>query len=567
LLAAGLTRFRLWAPDRDRMLLEIEGHPPRAMERGTDGWFHSDVDVGAGARYRFRLSDDLTVPDPASRAQAEDVHGWSVLVDPYAYAWRSDGWRGRPWHEAVIYEAHVGIAGGFVGLAEQLPALRELGVTALEIMPVAAFSGERNWGYDGVLPYAPATAYGTPDELKALVDRAHELGLMIILDVVYNHFGPDGNYLSSYASGFFDEHLDTPWGAGIAFSREEVARFFIDNARMWIEDYQFDGLRFDAVHAIGDTAFLDRMAGEIRAHAGDRQVHLILENENNDAERLADGRFDAQWNDDFHNVLHVLLTDEDEAYYRDFTDRPAARLARCLGEGFIYQGEGSPNHDRRPRGSPSGHLAPTRFVSFLQNHDQVGNRAFGERLVRLTDLAKLRAATALLLLSPQIPLLFAGEEDGSDSPFLFFTDFHDALAEVVREGRRKEFAGIGAFADPERRAQIPDPNAHETFLRSRPAPGPEGGEWRHFYQNLLTLRSERIVPALPDAQSAGAEPIGDKAVIARWTMGDGKTLTLALNLGRDAVAFQPPAFDPFFAVGPDGQAGMLTPGALSAWLG
>ncbi len=566
-LAPDKTRFRLWAPDADAVTLEVDGRTAQAMERIEGGWFIAEAPVGAGARYRFRLPDDLAVPDPASRRQDGDVHGWSVVTDAGAYQWRTSGWRGRPWHETVLYEAHVGVAGGFVALADQLPALVDLGVTAVELMPVAAFSGMRNWGYDGVLPYAPASAYGTPDDLKALVDRAHEVGLMIFLDVVYNHFGPDGNCLPAYAGTFFDEGVHTPWGAGIAFKREEVARFFIDNARMWIEEYRFDGLRFDAVHAIGDAAFLDRMAEEMRPGAGDRHVHLVLENENNDAERLADTQFDAQWNDDFHNVLHVLLTDENEAYYRDFADRPAERLARCLSEGFIYQGEGSPNHDGRPRGSSSAHLPPTRFVSFLQNHDQVGNRALGERLMHLTSPAKLKAATALLLLAPQIPLLFAGEETGSVSPFLFFTDFHDELADAVREGRRKEFAGTSAFADPTRRAAIPDPNASDTFVRSRPEPGTEADSWRGFYRELLALRRERIVPGLPGCRSNGAAVIGEKAVTARWQMGNGAELTLALNVGDDPVQFAHPSSPSLFAIGGDAVLDVLAPGSLFAWLG
>jgi maltooligosyltrehalose trehalohydrolase len=565
IISAGRARFSIWAPDCERVLLELDGRAAQIMD-AQDGWFTAEAEAVPGARYRFRLSEDLAVPDPASRAQAADVHGWSLLVDPDAYVWQCPDWSGRPWHEAVIYEAHVGLAGGFRALADQLPELAALGITAIEIMPVAAFSGARNWGYDGVLPYAPASAYGSPDDLKALVDRAHACGLMILLDVVYNHFGPDGNYQPAYASRFFHPDVQTPWGAAIAFDRAEVANFFIDNARMWIEDYRFDGLRFDAVHAIGDVDFLDRMAGAIRAGAGPRPVHLVLENEMNDAARLADGRFDAQWNDDFHNVVHVLLTGETESYYRDFADRPAERLARCLGEGFVYQGEGSPNQHGKPRGNSSGHLPPTAFVSFLQNHDQVGNRAFGERLLRLVSPARLKAATALLLLAPQIPLLFMGEEDGCDSPFLFFTDFHDELADAVREGRRKEFAGLSAFSDPERRATIPDPNAHDTFHRSRPQPGPDGGTWRAFYRDLLALRRRLLVPRLPGAMALGAQAIANRAVMARWTMGDGSELSLALNLGDEAVPFDAPVTECIFALGPAG-GGTLHPGSFRAWLG
>ncbi len=542
------TLFRLWAPDRDAVTLEIDGAPTTPMWRDAEGWFTVEAEVMAGTRYRFRLDDDDVVPDPASRQQDGGVHGWSVVVDPDAYRWRTD-WQGRAWEEMVIQEVHVGALGGFAGVATHIPQMAAMGVTAIELMPVNAFGGTRNWGYDGVLPYAVAESYGTPDALKGLVDTAHEHGVAVFLDVVYNHFGPDGNYLGAYASPFFHADVDTPWGGAVAVDREPVRRFFIDNALMWINEYRIDGLRFDAVHAIDDDAFLDAMAREIRASTGDRRVHLVLENERNDADRLCAGAYDAQWNDDFHNVLHVLLTGETSAYYADFADRPAERLARCLGEGFIYQGEGSPNHDGRPRGKPSGHLPPTAFVSFLQNHDQIGNRALGERLTMLTDPARLRAATALLLLSPQIPLIFMGDEAGSDTPFLFFTDFHDELADAVREGRRKEFAKFAAFADESARAAIPDPNALATFSASVPRDGPDAGRWRTLYSDLLALRHRVIVPRLRGAMAMGAEAIGARAVVARWRMGDGAVLTIALNLGDEAVAFPGVEGDVVFAEG------------------
>lgn len=565
LIAPGRTRFRLWAPDLSEAALEVEGRPSLPMNPCDDGWFEVESDVGVGAAYRYRVGPDLVVPDPASRAQDGDVNDASLVVDPESYRWRID-WSGRPWEEAVICEVHCGVLGGFAGVADYLPQLADLGVTAVQLMPVNDFSGQRNWGYDGVLPYAPDAAYGTPDELKALVDRAHELGLMIFLDVVYNHFGPDGNYLNAYASRFFHPEKQTPWGAAIAFDREPVARFFIDNARYWIEAFRFDGLRFDAVHAIGDEAFLDRMAAEVRDAAGDRQVHLILENEANDAERLEQA-YDAQWNDDFHNVMHVLLTGETSAYYQDFAQDPEERLARCLAEGFIYQGEGSPNHDGAPRGEPSAHLRPTAFVSFLQNHDQVGNRAMGERLTSLVDRDRLKAAVAMQLLCPQVPLIFMGEETGSTSPFLFFTDFHNELADAVRDGRRREFAKFEAFADPEARERIPDPNAPSTFEMSRVRPGEDADGWRDLYRRLLKLRREMITPGLAQAKSAGSQVLGDKAVAAAWTLGHGFRLSLALNLGAEAVAYaDAPAVEPVFAIGDTATDGRIAPACLLAWL-
>ncbi len=556
-LDAGGTRFRLWAPDADGVTLEVDGRDPQPMTAGEDGWYGADTDVGAGARYHFRIGD-MAVPDPASRAQDGGVDGWSVVVDPGAYRWRSDDWRGLPWEAMVIEERHVGLDGGFAGLMEKLPAIAARGITAIELMPVNAFAGTRNWGYDGVLPYAPAEAYGSPDEMKALIDRAHELGVSVFLDVVYNHFGPAGNYLGAYASEFFHPEVKTPWGGAVAVDADPPRRFFIDNALMWLREYRIDGLRFDAVHAIANDGFLDAMAAELRASV-DRPVHLVLENEKNDAGRLAPGKYDAQWNDDFHNVLHVMLTGETDAYYADFADRVEERLARCLSQGFIYQGESSVNHDGKPRGTPSAHLPPGAFVSFLQNHDQIGNRALGERLTRLVDPARLRAATLLLLLSPQIPLIFMGDATGSRTPFLFFTDFHDELADAVREGRRGEFAKFAAFADPEKRDAIPDPNARETFERSRPEDGDDAGDWESLYRDLITVRRDRLVPRLKGARSEGAEMIGDKAVCARWRLGDGALLTIALNLGAEQV--EVPAGEPIAAEGRPG-----APGSAAAWL-
>ena len=544
-LDGGSARFSLWAPDLEELTLELKDGAAVPMRREEDGWFRVEAEAADGARYRFRLPNGLAVPDPASRAQDGGVHGWSVL-SAADYEWKSDDWRGRPWCEAVIYELHPGVLGGFAGTAAKLPELAQLGVTAVELMPVAAFSGSRNWGYDGVLPYAPAESYGTPAELKALVDRAHELGLTVYLDVVYNHFGPDGNYLGAYASDFFHEDGHTPWGAAVSVKREPVARFFIDNALMWLNEYRFDGLRFDAVHAIADDEFLDAMAAELRAATEGREIHLILENEANDPDRLS-GPFDAQWNDDFHNAAHVILTGETASYYEAFAEEPAQKLARTLSEGFAYQGEKiAPG---RTRGAPSGHLPPTAFIDFLQNHDQVGNRALGERLTLLTRPERLRAATVLLLLSPSIPMLFMGDETGSRSPFLFFTDFHDELADAVREGRRREFERFPAFSDPEARERIPDPNDEETFKRSEPQPGPDANSWRSLYRDLLTLRRTEIVPRLEGAKALSAEAVGEAAVRGSWRLADGSLLDIIANLGGDGIGVSRPVGEPLFETG------------------
>jgi len=536
LLSDGKTRFALWAPNARSMDLVIREGLLIEMEEGDAGWFSASADAPPGTNYRFRLPDGLEVPDPASRAQDGGVHGWSVVRCSDDYTWRNTDWRGRPWEEAMIYECHAGVLGGFTGLAERLPELADLGITAIELMPIAAFSGTRNWGYDGVLPYAPAEAYGSPAELKALVDRAHDLGLSMLLDVVYNHFGPEGNYLGSYASDFFhDAH--TPWGQAVSVAREPVARFFIDNALMWLNEYRFDGLRFDAVHAIDDNAFLDRMGREIREATAGRHVHLVLENEANDPDRL-EGPYDSQWNDDFHNAAHVVLTGETASYYEAFADEPTAHLSRTLAEGFCYQGEEiRPGHTR---GAPSGHLPSTAFVNFLQNHDQVGNRALGERLLLLADERAVRAATVLLFLSPAIPMIFMGDENGSRAPFLFFTDFNDELADAVREGRRREFAAFPAFADPEQREKIPDPNDPATFAASFPEPGPDAAEWRELYRRLLKIRAEQLVPHLEGSASTGARVLGKNAVSVAWRLGNGAIWRAFVNLGEGHIdAFGP----------------------------
>lgn len=527
------THFRLWAPSVDAVMLEVEGEA-FPMDPRSAGWFEAEVACGAGARYRFIIGGQA-VPDPASRAQHGDMDGPSLVVDPSVYVWHNPSWNGRPWHEAIIYELHVGVCGGYRGVAARLPELTDLGVTAIELMPVAEFPGARNWGYDGVLPFAPEASYGSPDELKALVDRAHDLGLMIFLDVVYNHFGPAGNWLGTYATPFFRTDLTTPWGPAIDFRRREVRDFFIANALYWLMEYRFDGLRLDAVHAIPDQDWIAELAARVHATVEPgRQVHLVIEHEDNAASLLGSG-IAAQWNDDGHHALHVLLTGETDSYYRDYSEGPAQHLARCLAEGFAYQGEPSPHRGGRPRGQPSTHLPPTSFVLFLQNHDQIGNRAFGERLTRLADPDSLRAATALLLLAPQIPLLFMGEEWGVQAPFLYFTSHAEALARAVRNGRRREFAAFPAFADEARRAAIPDPNEPSTFTCSNPFARPGDETAFAYVRALLGIRHTHIVPRLPGSRAIDAKAAGAAAVLARWRMGDGAMLTIAANLGKTSV--------------------------------
>jgi maltooligosyltrehalose trehalohydrolase len=536
LIGAARTRFRIWAPAQQAVSLAIDGATPLPMVRSNDGWFEAEAACGAGTRYRYILQDGMAIPDPAARAQDGDIHGASVVVDPSSYQWRHPAWRGRPWQDAVIYELHAGILGGFGGVARELPRLADLGVTAIELMPIAEFPGARNWGYDGALLFAPECSYGTPDDLKSLIDAAHGLGLMIYLDVVYNHFGPDGNYLPTITPEMFRNDVSTPWGPAIDFRRKEVRRFFTENALYWLTEYRFDGLRFDAVHAIADSDWLDEMAAEVRRTIEPgRHVHLVLENDDNAASHLARD-FDAQWNDDGHHVLHVLLTGEREGYYEDYAETAASRLARCLKEGFIYQGEPSSHRGGKLRGEPSAELPPTAFVLFLQNHDQIGNRAFGERLTTLAHPRALEAAIALQLLCPQIPLLFMGEEQASVTPFLFFTDHNAELARAVREGRRREFSGFSQFSDPKLLAKLPDPNDIATFDRSKPSPDKaRAAEREQLYRHLLALRRTEIVPRLRGARAVDASALGPAAVLAQWRMGDGSLLTIGTNLGSMLV--------------------------------
>lgn len=559
-------RFRLWAPDRSDVAVEFDGKNTSRLDAVADGWFEATLPAKPGTRYRFVLDDGLCVPDPASRAQKDgDVHGWSVVVDPAAYVWKNAQWPGRPWHETVIYELHVGIMGGFGGLKEKLPELASLGVTAIEMMPIAQFPGQRNWGYDGVLPYAPASAYGSPDELKALIDEAHGLGLMVFLDVVYNHFGPDGNYLHAYASPIFDDDRHTPWGAGIAVERPEVGNYFVQNAIYWLNEYRFDGLRFDAVYTLRNPAWLLSMAEAIRKATGPgRHVHLMLENEGNQSHLLASDKYDAQWNDDFHNSIHVLLTGEDDGYYAAFAEKPMDLLVRAVSEGFAFQGEVM---EGKPRGEPTDGLSSLRFVDFLQNHDQVGNRALGDRLAALLAPDALEAATALLLLTPSIPMLFMGEEWASRTPFLYFTDHQTPeLRKAVTEGRRKEFGHFSNFGD---HVDVPDPNARSTFddsrLVDRDALHTGQRAFLSRVKQMLRTRQEALVPHLPDTHSLGASKLGDKALVARWQLGDGHQLVVISNLGAAVPCSVVPAADARWLHGSDAAREALGVGELTAF--
>jgi maltooligosyltrehalose trehalohydrolase len=522
-------RFRLWAPSAREVVLVMRREGEHTMQPRADGWREVFVTgAGAGTRYGFRIDGGLTVPDPASRFQPEGVHELSEVVDPADYVWRDGTWPGRSWDEAVIYELHVGTftpEGTFRAAAAKLDHLAALGVTAVELMPLAQAPGARGWGYDGVLLFAPHASYGRPEDLKDLVAAAHARGLMVLLDVVYNHFGPEGNYLHVYAEHFFTERHKTPWGAAINFDGPDarwVREFFFHNALYWLEEFHFDGLRLDAIHAVHDDSPL-HVVGElverIAAAKFARPIHIVLENERDEAHGSR-----AQWNDPIHHALHVLLTGETDGYYAPFGSDPAAALGRALARSI---GD---------------------YVGFLQNHDQIGNRALGERIVSLAPAAAVEAALAIVLLAPTPPLLFMGEEWGATQPFLYFCDFGPELAGKVREGRRAEFAKFEKFA-----GEVPDPTAEETFLRAKldwsdPTVA-QHSERLDYVRRLLTLRRAKIVPLR--AGQGTFQPFEERGVEVCWPLSDGERLILLANLSSMWLPnIKRPAAAPLFATAP-----------------
>lgn len=563
MVPGGGARFRLWAPALEALsLLSVPSGKQEPMSRTPDGWFELTTDlVAVDGSYLFQLPNGMRVPDPAARAQRRDVHGPSKLIDPRAFEWKATDWRGRPWEQAVIYELHTGTftaEGTFSGIQGKLDALVKLGASVVELLPVAQFGGNRGWGYDGVLMYAPHVAYGGATQLKQLVDAAHERGLMVFLDVVYNHFGPDGNYLHTYAPDFFNPDRHTPWGVAIAYDRAPVRSFFIENALYWLEEYRFDGLRLDAVDQIRDDSqpsLLEELATTVHDRITERHVHLTTEDDRNVTFLLerngnAPKLYTGEWNDDFHHAAHVIATGESDGYYRDYTDAPISRLARALAEGFIYQGEPSAFRDGQSRGAPSASLPPLAFIDCLQNHDQVGNRALGERLNALTSPQTLQALTAILLLSPSIPLLFMGEEWAETHPFYFFTDFHGELARQVREGRRNEFQRWRAFRDPRNRERIPDPNALATFEESKldwnEAARSPHREQLALVTRLLDIRARELCPRLAGmAGHAGKVLTADAGGLAvSWRLGDDSELSMFASLANTPWMVAPEVTQP-----------------------
>src|SRR4051812_979465 len=556
----GGAAFRLWAPAARQVELAIETgsaspalHPASADDQG---WWECVVpEAAAGTLYRWRIDGNVLVPDPASRHNPEGPHGPSALVDPRQFEWDAS-WTGRPWADTVLYELHVGTftrEGTFAAAAQRLQHLVDTGVTAVELMPVANFAGQFGWGYDGVLPYAPHHAYGTPDDLKRLVQQAHRLGLMVFLDVVYNHFGPDGNYLHAYAPDFSSKTKKSPWGAAINFDgpgSSAVREFFIHNALYWIEEYRFDGLRLDAVHAISDDSqvhVLQELSERVRTATSGRQVHLVLENEDNGYRHLAPapmhGCYDGQWNDDFHHVVHVAMTGETQRYYHDYGDATLDLLARCFTHGMIFEGS------RRKEGGARivKEAAPPQplgaLVNFAHNHDQVGNRARGERLSELVPAPARQLPTLLALLTPAIPMLFFGEEWGAPEPFLYFADWQGELRDAVRAGRKREF-GHGNARD------LPDPCSAQTFAASLPDPArlqtAEGRSWFDEVKAALAARRRFIAPRHAQLLTGrhSAQRTGERGLSVQWRYEDGQMLCLELNLGDQPLQVEPQHLGP-----------------------
>ena len=546
--------FRVWAPACRTVDVIVDGRRPLAMTRQPDGTFEvTTPGLAAGARYQYRLDGDRHRPDPASRYQPDGVHGPSVAVDPGSFTWTDEGFRGRKLADYVLYELHVGTftrTGTFEAAIPHLPQLVELGVTAVELMPVAEFPGSRNWGYDGVHLFAPQSTYGGPRGLRRLVDACHAHGLSVVLDVVYNHLGPEGNYLGDFGP-YFTDRYQTPWGGAIDFDGPEsagVRRHFIENARAWVRDFHIDGLRLDAIHSIFDASprhILSELAEAARQEARslDRPLHIMAESHDNDRrvvlpEKEGGLGLDGVWSDDFHHALHVRLTRERGGYYCDFTD--PSRLPRALAEGFAFQGEPSEYFGRK-RGTPSRDLPGERFVICVQNHDQVGNRAHGDRLSAVVSFEAVKLAAALLLAAPAIPLLFMGEEYGETAPFQFFTSFIDReLAEAVRTGRAAEFKRFAW------EGSVPDPGDPATFVRSRLshqlANAPRHRELLQYYRQWLELRRSHPALGARGKERSGAELDAAGAVLTVLReAASGPGVRLVANLTADVQPFKPPA--------------------------
>jgi maltooligosyltrehalose trehalohydrolase len=541
LVAEGV-RYRVWARGARQVeaIVWSGDEPPRVAPLLLDasGYFHGvDHQGQAGDLYKFRIDGGNEYPDPASRWQPEGVHGRSAVIDPRQFQWHDIEWSEPPLRNLVIYELHIGTftpEGTFLTAIDKLPHVQELGATAIEIMPLGDFAGERNWGYDGVCIYAPAHAYGHPDDLRALVDAAHELNLAVILDVVYNHLGPDGNYLGAYAPGYIDEERKTPWGGALRFDDPEyrpLRALFVSNPLYWRDEFHIDGFRVDAAHAILDESprhILEEIVSAVHEHGG----FAIAEDSRNDSRVVLPAAenglgFDAVWADDFHHSARVANTRENQGYLGDFTGS-LTEMVETLRCGWFYRGQYSASKKGK-RGAECRHIPPRKFVHCISNHDQVGNRALGERLNHSISREAYLAASALLCLTPYTPMLFMGQEWAASTPFLFFTDHHEELGKLVTEGRREEFKEFGAFNDPAARAKIPDPQALKTFADSRLVWDEVRDERKsrtlELYRKCLALR--RLEPAFRpvsretwhvEALALGAGALRIKAAASDWLL-------------------------------------------------
>ena len=547
-LVDGGADVRVWAPARRRVAVAHGANAERTtvLAAQADGYFAGVIPgLRAGDRYGFRLDDDAKIyPDPASRAQPDGPHGLSAIVDATRFAWTDADWRGVGRDGQVIYELHVGTFtddGTYAAAARQLPALRDVGITVVELMPVAEFAGTFGWGYDGVDLWAPTRNYGTPDDLRGFVDRAHALGIGVILDVVYNHLGPDGNYLKAFAPEYFSAGDGNEWGEALNFDGPgsgPVREFFIANAGYWIDEFHFDGLRIDAAHAIHDKSpehVLAAVGRRVRAAARGRATLIVAEHESQDTRLVApttdggDG-LDGVWNDDFHHSAHVALTGRNEAYYRDYLGRPQ-ELISALRWGYLYQGQWY-RWQKRPRGTPALDLPAAAFVLCLENHDQVANTMYGTRLPALTSPGRLRAITALMLLAPGTPMLFQGQEFGSLRPFLYFADHGGELGAAVRKGRSDFLCQFPSLATPEAQAQIADPAARETFLRCKLDRSEARATALALHRDLLALRRTDPAFAQQRADRLHGAVLGERALALRFRAGAGDRLLL-VNLGTD----------------------------------
>lgn len=548
------TAFHVWAPTAKSVEVVYESlERIFPLTRAPDGYFSGlDPLASVGALYRIRSDDQTPFPDPASRFQPQGVHGPSQIVDPTGFKWTDASWRGLPWNRTVFYEVHVGTfspEGTFDGVRSRLPYLRDLGITAIELMPVADFPGQRNWGYDGVNLFAPARCYGSPDDLRRLVNEAHGRGLAVYLDVVYNHLGPDGNYLGAFSPFYLTDRHQSAWGAGVNLDGEHsapVRRFFIENAQRWIGEYHFDGLRLDATHALRDDGpihFLSELSAAVKTQATDREVHLVAEDHRNlnlmvRSPHEKGWGLDAVWADDFHHEIRVALAGDRDGYFADFSG-DLADIAKTVRQGWFFTGQHS-KHLKGPRGTDP--VSPEKCVICLQNHDQVGNRAMGDRLHHTLEGSSYRAATALLLTAPETPLLFMGQEWGTRSPFLYFTDHNEELGRLVTQGRREEFKSFRAFADPEVRSRIPDPQSPSTFELSHlpwdEQKDPAAAGLLKYYQALLKFRNAFIGSG--SSSELRVETPADMTIVLRRS----NTLVAVRLQGSGPVIIEAGAFSP-----------------------